>query len=351
MDNLQMKKLLIKASIFSGICLSVMLWRCVTKHIMITDAAGVEIDRGETATSYNLLVDRNVPEGQKGKLIIPLSKTVGSDDIVLEDRYLDHELIININGREEDFYLDNPIATDLMILNSAVCISEKGTGGVSLDFGLNDLYANESSLTESNTIEVRFFKPYEEYKRIVVVDPAAGGIDEGISFDGLTEKDVTLDIALALKNIAEKDENSTVKFYFTRLSDTNVDDNRRQALLSETGADLLVGIGAYVSEDTSVNGIGCTFNNDFYLRGFNNASFAGILETNCVSKTGSAGIFIEPAKEDDYLLMNAKIPAARVVAGVLNGETDNKMLQDETYINKIALGIYQGITQAFEEME
>ncbi len=218
-------------------------------------------------------------------------------------------------------------------------------------FKIKDLYANESSLTDSGTIEVRFFKPYDEYDKIVVVDPKAGGIDEGVTFDGLTEKQVTLDIATALKNISEKDENNDVKFYYTRLSDVKIDDAGRQALIAETGADIVVGLSAMVSENAELSGIGCYYNQDYFLRKLTNAQFAGILETYCVNQTGAAGIFIEPADESDTLLMSSQLPAARVVVGVLNNDKDKQRLQDDAYKNKIAAGIYQGIVSAFEEMK
>ena len=350
MTNADLKKFLIKSTIFSVISIGLILHRAATKHIMITDAAGVNIDRGSSEESYNLLVDRNVSAGQSGKLIIPLSKSVGSDDIVLEDKYMDHELLIYIDSREEGFYLDNAVKTDLEMIEGAICIAENDTGAVCLDFKLDGLYANHSSLTETGTIEVEFFKPYDEYDQIVVVDPAAGDGSAGRGFAALTEKDVTLDVVMGLKGIVERDEGGKIKFYYTRLSDKEVGPEDVQRLIEETGADMLVGIGTRAGESVPVDGIMTTYNDSFYLRKLSNAELSNIMEKNCVARSGSDALGMEVMAEDDLVLRDCTIPACRVMIGSLDGERDKDLLSDSAYKNKVALGIYQGVKEAFEEM-
>lgn len=350
MTNAEMKKVLIKASIFTVISIAVMLHRSATKHILITDAAGQNLDREFSSESYNLLVDRNTSGRQVGKLTIPLSKSVSSDDIVMEDRYVDHELRIYIDCREEGFYLDNAVISDLDIIDEAVCITENDTGSVCLDFKLDGLYANESSLTESSTIEVRFFKPYEEYEQIVVVDPVCGGSDAGDSFDELSEKDIALDVALAFKSEVDKAEDNTIKFYYTRLSDTDVDDARRIQLIEDTQADLVVRIGADLSQNGQA-GIKAYYNDEFFIRKMNNAQFAGELVNGCASKSGAGVIGVYPEYEDDTVLKASRTPTAKISVGELNVVEDQNRLRDKSYIGKMASGIYQGISDAFEEMK
>ncbi|MCR5556611.1 MAG: N-acetylmuramoyl-L-alanine amidase [Butyrivibrio sp.] len=354
MTNADLKRFLIKSTVFSVISITLILHRAATKHIMITDAAGVNIDRGRSEESYKLLVDRNVSESQAGKLIIPLSKSVGSDDIVLEDKYMDHELLIYIDSREEGFYKDNAVKTDLDILEGATCIAENDTGAVCLDFKLNGLYANHSSLTETGNIEVEFFKPADGYDRIVVVDPSCGDSSFENGFGVLSEKEVTLDVAMELKGISERDEENSVKFYYTRTFDANsekevaTEDVLR--LIEETGADMLVGIGARTDGGSSSNGIMTTYNDSFYIRRLSNAELCNIMEKNCVMKSGSDALGMEPSTDQDEVLLGSTIPSCRVLVGNLEGDRDKELLSDSAYKNKLALGIYQGIQEAFEEM-
>ncbi len=351
MTAADMKKFFIKSTVFSIISITLILHRAATKHIMITDAAGTSIDRGSSEEEYKLLVDRNVTKDQVGKLIIPLSKSVGSDDIVLEDRYMDHELLIYIDSREEGFYLDNAVKTDLDIIESAVCITENDTGAVCLDFKLDSLYANHSSLTESGNIEVEFFKPYEGYDKIVIIDPESD--KEALADMSFFAKDASYDVAMALKGVSEKDEASNIKFYYTRSggSGSVVTTEDVLRLIDETKADMLVGIGTRSGDNAHLDGILTTYNDSFYLRKLSNAALCNIIEKNCVTKAGGYALGMEAASEDDEVLMNSHIPSCRVLIGNPDGDVDKELLGDSAYKNKLSAGIYQGIIEAFEEMK
>ena len=350
MTNKEMKKVAIKASIFAAVSISLMLYRATTKHIMITDAAGVQIDRGGSENAYTLLVDKNVPKDKSGVLIIPLPKSVSSDNILLEDRYIDHQLRIYIDSREEGFYKDNAIVTDLDIVDNAVCVNQNDTGSVCLDFDLDGLYVNESSLTESSTIEVKFFKPSDKYDHIVVVDAAGGGRNNGSANGLLLEKDIALETALLLKNKVSREQNDEVKFYFTRQNDEDVDPEKRNALIRDSEADLFVELSASSSENAADNGITCYYNDRFFLRRLNNAAFADIMERNCASKAGAAALGVVPSSGDD-LLENAGIPAVRVSVGFVTGEKDSINLAEKSYLSKVSDGVYDAVLEAFEVME
>lgn len=351
MTDRELKKVLIKASIFSVAAISLMLYRAATKHIMITDAAGTVLNRGDSEDSYTLLVDHQVPKGKENTLIIPLPKSVSSDDILLEDRYVDHEICIYVDSREAGFYMDNAVATDLDILESAVCIKENDTGSVCLDFVLDGFYASESSLTDNSTIEVTFCKPSEKYDKIVVVDPVGGGIDSGHFTDELVEKDVTLDTALALKTAADKDSDNNIRFYYTRLSDTQVPIENREALIEDSQADLYIQISLDQNHNAVINGVSTYYNDRFFLRGFNNGRFADLLERSVAGKTlsGANGVF--SATEEDELLMTSTIPSARISLGNIMGSSDAEILSNPGFTGKAAEGIYQAVLQSFEEMK
>ena len=344
MDNAAMKKIAIKAAVFGVISITVMLQRSATKHIMITDASGVTIDRGTAKDAYKILVDRNVGAGQKGKLTIPLAKSVSSDDIVLEDGYMDHELRIHIDSREEGFYLDNAVVTDLDIFESAICYKENDTGSVCLDFKLDDFYVNESSLTESNTIEIEFDRPSHKYDKIVLVNPVGGITDEtGTAIP--SDDDAALDVAMALKSISEKDGNNNIKFFFTRTTDIASAEQKSIDAIKESEAGLVVEIGT-VKEPTE-EGVVARYNDIFFTRGLNNASFADKLERNCAKKTGAKAIGVFSATKDDVFLMGSTVPSARIEVG----SEGSKVLESSGYKKKAAEGIYDAILEAFKEME
>lgn len=350
MTNQDMKKMAVKASVFAVVAIGLMIHRSATKHIMITDAAGAHIDRGSADDSYTLLIDRNVPSGKEDTLIIPLPRNVSSDNIVLEDRYVDNELLIYIDSREEGFYLDNAIQTDLDILKEAVCIKENDTGSVCLDFTLDGLYVNESALTDSGTIEVRFFKPHDRYDHIVVVDAGGGGDDTGYFTQELSEKDITLDVALELRKVTAASPDSGIKIFYTRLGDVDVPLQQRQEFLKNSGADLFVKLCCNMEGNRS-DGITAYFNDEYFIRGFNNADFANLVERNCAALTGGEVRGVMPDESGDELLFASVVPSARLDMGNLQGSGDKRRLAQDDYKKKMAEGIYQAILQAFEEME
>ncbi len=332
MNNNEMKKMAVKAGVFGILSIAIMLQRAATKHIMITDAAGASIDRGTSENSFNILIDRNVPKEQSGKLIIPLSKTVGSDDITLEDRYMDHELRIYIDSREEGFYLGNAVMTDLDILESAVCITEKDSGSVCLDFKLKDLYANSSSLTEFNTIEVEFDKPSRMYDNIVVVD-CGTDIVEGDS--------TSVDIALALKEISSSDTENDIKFYFTRLDNNKADVQKNAELIKETKPDLVVGINGAEIAFQGLKSVAAYYNDQFFLRSLNNSTFADMIEKSVANNLGAVGQGVFTAESDDLILLSANVPAARISVKCMPGEDERKA---------VATGIYEAVIEAFKKI-
>ena len=360
---------------FAAVSIALMLQRSATRHIMITDAADTPMERRELTSSYELSLDGSMPQGKENLLIIPLPESTRSDNIVLEDDYISHELRIYVNSRDEGFYKDNAVLTDLDILDAALCFPQNDGGKVCLDFYLNDFYANESTLTESNTIEVRFCKPKEMYDKIVVVDPltldeSADAVERGTlveennSFAGtnasakgngdssgsrasagksMRQEDIALKTALLLKSMSEAEPENNVEFYFTRLNNNSLDPDEKQRLIKDCDADFLIELDGC---EAQANAVRTYYNEKFFLRELTNASFADIIERNCAVNAGADALGVEAGFYKYELLAGARIPAATVSIGAPSGQQD-----DNAYENGLARGIYNGILEAFQEIE
>ncbi len=334
MNNSELKRVAAGATFFAAVSIALMLQRAATKHIMITDAAGTPRERGELTSSYTLLVDESMPQGKENLLIIPLPESTSSENIILEDDYTSHELRIYVDSREEGFYKDNAVQTDLDILDAALCFPQNEGGKVCLNFYLNDFYANESTLTESSTIEVRFCKPKEMYDKIVVVDPLTS--DEG-------QKDITLETALLLKDLAENETENRVKFYLTRLNGNVLDPDEKKRLIKDSDADFLIELDG---NEVEANAVRTYFNEKFFLRELTNASFADIIERNCAVNAGAQALGVEAGSDKYEMLAGSGIPAATVNIGAPTGQQDGN-----AYESGLARGIYSGILEAFQEIE
>ena len=201
---------------------------------------------------------------------------------------------------------------------------------------------NESTLTESSTIEIEFAKPSQKYDKIVLVNPV-GGTDE---VDAVSSK-ASVDVALALKSIAEKDSDNNIRFFFTRTSDIDVDEQKRVEAIRACEADLVVEIATQDETSTETEGIRCGYNDVFFTNRLTNAEFADIIEKNCARKTGAKAIGLFPADAKDRFIAESTVPGARIEVG----RSGSRTLESSGYKKKIAEGIYDAVLEAFEEME
>jgi len=93
----------------------------------------------------------------------------------------------------------------------------------------------------------------------IVIDPGHGGYDPGAKIRGLTEADLTLDIALRLEKLLAGQ--SGVEVVLTRRTDAYVQLEERTAIANRAGADLFLSIHANASDANAARGIETYFLN------------------------------------------------------------------------------------------
>ena len=93
----------------------------------------------------------------------------------------------------------------------------------------------------------------------IVIDPGHGGHDPGAKARGLTEADLTLDVALRLEKLLAKE--SGVEVVLTRRTDAYVPLEERTAMANRSGADLFLSIHANASKVAAARGIETYFLN------------------------------------------------------------------------------------------
>lgn len=179
----------------------------------------------------------------------------------------------------------------------------------------------------------------------VVIDPGHGGRDPG-AVGLVTEKAVNLDIALRVRDLLTA---AGVDVVLTRDSDRelNADKNtdlKLRAALSTPGTALFVSIHVNALEAVSaLRGYGIeTWWNPNHPR---SSALAALLQNNLIGQTGA---FNRGLKNSQSLsvLRNSRVPAALVEVGYLSHPVDSQNLKDTHYIDRVALGIAQGIREA-----
>ncbi|WP_307894463.1 N-acetylmuramoyl-L-alanine amidase [Bacillus swezeyi] len=171
----------------------------------------------------------------------------------------------------------------------------------------------------------------------IFIDPGHGGTDPGASGNGLQEKHLTLQIALALRNIL-LDEYQNVSVQLSRTSDQTVSLTQRTNAANSWGADFYLSIhvnagGGTGYEDYIYSGVGAptsTYRNviheeilkvvDFRDRGKKTANF--------------------------HVLRETVMPALLTENGFVDNTSDANKLKSSTFIQSIVRGHANGIARA-----
>ena len=185
----------------------------------------------------------------------------------------------------------------------------------------------------------------------VVIDPGHGGVDGGAEADdGTPEKNINLNIALKLKQLAENDgwnvimtreediglyseQNSTIR------SKKTEDLKKRKEIFDSSAADAAVSIhlNSYTA-DRSVRGAQV-----FYADGSEESKMLAECIQNQMKNRRRA-----MAKSDVLILQQAKVPTVIAECGFLSNYEESRKLRTDEYQNKLAKNIYSGIKNYIE---
>ena len=323
-----------------GISMTAMVRLSARKAIVIAD-----VTQGQAGLSTSSMLGGQElmmfqTQGSDRVFEILLPADVRAENVVIENRYMERELWVHIQCDDTTFYETTPVNGDISaILDGRY---EVQSDGVLLKFAMDSIKEYHSTM-EGNTLRVEGFQPKELYSFIVVIDPIGGGSDTGLWSYGYSEKELALQIARE----AQKDFNlSDVKLYLTRRDDIEVSREDRIELVQEVGADLYIGIGAAEnSEDVSVYGIQCYYNEDFFIPDFGNIELADIATKAVTIASSNRAVGLLPA-EQDSILKELNIPAVQLSVGYLSNDKERNLLQQEGYQEKVATGILNAIEES-----
>lgn len=213
--------------------------------------------------------------------------------------------------------------------------------------------------------------------RTIVVDPGHGGKDPGaVGRGGLREKDVTLKLALMLRDKLTTDASARV--ILTRDTDVFIPLEERTAIANSRDADLFVSIHINASPRRAASGIETyilNFSNDeeakrlaarenatstrsvsdleFILNDLiktaktnDSAKLASVVQDNLVTglKKKFDGVRNNGVKGAPfYVLVGTKMPAVLVEVSFISNPEEEERLRDDAYLREVVEGIAAGI--------
>lgn len=356
-QNSLMKTTLVYCVLFVAAAMSVMLYYAATKTVGVADLAQDEVVRPavqkeESAPAVPVRENEiaiNRTAQNTNYFCIPMPESVKAEEVVLENHYMDKELWVSISSEQtkdcEAFYETNSVYGNSENVADGRFEVEKER--ICLRFALDGVYEYRS-IFEDHILYVEFVPSKEVYEKIIVIDPAYGGEEQGVAVEGVSSKDITLGVAKALKTMFDE---SDIKVYYTRMDDSNPAADNRVELAEATKADMLIRIEVSGDENSKLYGTSAVYNSKYFIPGFGNVELADLLEREVVTSiSGKACGLIESA-EEDRVVNSATVPAAAIRVGYLTNSQEAILLQREDYIKRIAEGIYNAVVKAYEQRE
>lgn len=354
-QNSLMKSTLVYCVLFVAAAMSVMLYYAATKTVGVTDLAQDEVVRPavrkEESTpaaptgENEIAIDRSVKN--TNYFCIPMPENVKAEEVVLENHYMDKELWVSISAAKakdyEAFYRAGSVYGNCENVEDGYFEAEKER--ICLRFTLDDVYEYRS-IFEDHILYVEFVPSKEMYEKIIVIDPAYGGEEQGVSVEGILSKDITLDVAKALKTMFDE---SDIKVYYTRMDDSNPGAEDRVELAAATKADMLIRIEVSGDENSKLYGTSAVYNSKYFIPGFGNVELADLLEREVVTSISGKACGLIESTAEDRVVNSATVPAAAIRVGYLTNSQEAILLQREDYIKRIAEGIYNAVVKAYEE--
>jgi N-acetylmuramoyl-L-alanine amidase len=210
----------------------------------------------------------------------------------------------------------------------------------------------------------------------IVIDAGHGGHDPGAKIRGLTEAEVTLDIALRLEKLFLKQ--SGVEVILTRRSNAFIALGERTAIANRSGADLFLSIHGNASDNPSLRGIETYFLNlspnpeAQRIAARENASssktmhdFADIVKAIALNdKIDESRDFASAVQASMYeklrssnkdtrnlgvkqapfmVLIGATMPSVLAEISFITNKDEGALLKTEKYRQQIAEALYQGV--------
>ncbi|WP_199794875.1 N-acetylmuramoyl-L-alanine amidase family protein [Paenibacillus faecalis] len=180
--------------------------------------------------------------------------------------------------------------------------------------------------------------PVNSGKKIVVIDPGHGGSDPGTtSFTKKHEKHFAL--ALSLKVQALLQQESDIEVIMTRETDIYPTRSERVKLANDLKADVFVSIhGNSVPSAPQVTGT-----ETFYYQRASSKELAKLIHKNLIK---AIGLYDRGVKNGNFqVIRETKMPAVLLEVGFLSNKSDEEAMMSETFQNKAAQAIVDGIKE------
>lgn len=194
-------------------------------------------------------------------------------------------------------------------------------------------------------------------EKVVILDAGHGSPDEGAeSKNGTTEAKINLNIVLKIQQLLEQsgctviltrsDENAIYDLNSKTLKEKKISDiHNRVKIGNESSADIFVSIHLNKINEGQYYGWQTFYNS----KNEKSKELAKKIQNNLNDAIQKENKRIEMKLDSVYIMKHVEIPISIVECGFLSNPQEEKELTQDSYQNRLAWGIYNGIISYFCE--
>ena len=213
----------------------------------------------------------------------------------------------------------------------------KGADGV-IAITTDKLYQVKQRI-ENGYLYLSFVNLHDIYDKVIIIDAGHGGRMTGAVRNGIEEKNINLDIVLALKEQLDSySGDKRLGIFYTRTTDTNPTLQQRAALANKADADLFISVHCNSYEKgnfTAVSGTQVLYSQSDN-RELGSKHLAQICMDNVTAATGNRAFGLLPA-DDIYIIRTSEAPVALVEMGFMTNRQELDNLANADYQKQAAI--------------
>lgn len=302
--------------------------------------------------------DAQEPELYSVKIPRPSGIEIGS--YTEEDDYYNKRFILTMEGDQTAFFKSNPVDNSAKDAKS-VSISKTSSGDTQIVLNTSKIQAFLVEET-AQALYVTIADPKDMYDKVVILDAGHGGSDPGASYNGVKEKNATLQIVQAAKKYFDKDP--SVKVYYTRITDSltgmtagstgvanaSASLPARYNFANSVNGDLYISVHVNAATNTSARGTEVyysTANTSKNDGGLTSSKLASITKPKMVSAIGSLDRGVKTA--NFAVIKYTKMPAILIETAFASNTSDAAILKNSAKIDAMGKAIYNSADAAFTQ--
>ncbi|MBS4959631.1 MAG: N-acetylmuramoyl-L-alanine amidase [Clostridiales bacterium] len=280
-----------------------------------------------------------------GTITLHAEGEFSADEIGKKDDYLNLNYQFTLPGNFKDLFGYGQMHFSGGALSS-LTLGEDARGNTTMTVKENDIY--EFIITEDgDDIEIRAVNPKEVYPKIVVLDAGHGKSDPGSSGNGITEKDMNLDLVKRIYALLEADP--SIKVYATRLDDSYPTNPQRAAMANRI-ADLFVSVHQNSNNNEKPNGTETLYmdHNNEKSGNLTSKIAAQFIQNYIVPALGTTDRGLKE-RPDLIVLNQTKIPAVLIETLFISNPEDAAKAKNEQTKDAFAQAVCSAIQDMFQQ--